>query len=280
MQPKPNRKTNPSKPQTRRRSDRRGNAIRVRLSPLGLIAIVGVLAAAFFGLRALANRPAAAPAGAPPQAAGFNPVATPVAGLPQIAPTAVPAGPIIITETMKGLGNWQFDTSSGPGYRILLESETYVAEATNAAVVNLYKEATFENAVVDVDARWLEGDATDTARFGLTLRKVEGSALYFEVYPHTKTWIVQSGELVNGKDTFTEIKKGAIPTLALRDATAWYHLRADMNGTRIKLYINNVLLGEVSTAKSQTGFIGLMATATDGKRGRFAFDNFSVRQLK
>lgn len=207
---------------------------------------------------------------APPLAAGASAIALPPA-----------AGAIIINETFDTLGNWRFATSSGPDYRISLDKGEYHAEAKNTALHNYFDQGKFDSGSVEVDARWVEGDDDKNARVGLVLRRTDQSAYYFEYYLFQGGfWVFQVGEKKGGKDTFQTLGQGNANALALRDPKAWQRLRVDMNGTKMKLFVNNFYLGEVDTPLVQKGDLGLAATATDGKRTHMAFDNFSVRNLR
>jgi len=259
---------------------RRRAKVRVKLTPLGLLAaLLAVGGLLLLVTRVLPAMLAARPA--EPVASGvFNPAPPLLAGA---SPIALPpaAGAVIINETFDSLGNWRFATSSGPDYRISLDKGEYHAEAKNTALHNYFDQGKFDSGSVEVDARWVEGDDDKNARVGLVLRRTDQSAYYFEYYPfQSGFWVFQSGEKKDGKDSFRTLGQGNANALALRDPKAWQRLRVDMNGTKMKLFVNSFYLGEVDTPQAQKGDLGLAVTATDGKRAHMAFDNFIVRNLK
>ena len=254
--------------------------VRLKLTPLGLLAgLVAVGGLIFLVARVLPATLAAKPV-EPLASGGFNP-APPLAAV--VTPIALPpaAGAIVINETFDSLGNWRFSTSSGPDYRISLDKGEYHAEAKNTALHNYFDQGKFDSGSVEVDARWVEGDDDKNARVGLVLRRTDQTAYYFEYYLFQNGfWVFQAGEKKDGKDSFRTLGQGNANALALRDPKAWQHLRVDMNGTKMKLFVNNFYLGEVDTPQAQKGDLGLAVTATDGKRTHMAFDNFTVRNLK
>jgi hypothetical protein len=258
---------------------RRRAKVRIKLTPLGLLAgLLAVVGLVFLVSRVLPSVLAARPA--EPLAGGFNP-APPLAAGATLAPLPAAPGAIVINETFDSLGNWRFSTSSGPDYRISLEKGEYHAEAKNTALHNYFDQGKFDSGSVEVDARWVEGDDDKNARVGLVLRRNDQTAYYFEYYLfQSGFWVFQAGEKKDGKDSFRTLGQGNANTLALRDPKAWQRLRVDMNGAKMKLFVNNFYLGEVDTPQVQKGDLGLAVTATDGKRTHMAFDNFTVRNLK
>jgi hypothetical protein len=259
---------------------RRRARVRVKLTPLGLLAgLVALGGLVFLATRVLPAVLAARPA-EPPASGGFNP-APPLAAGATVAALPPASGAIVINETFDTLGNWRFATSSGPDYRISLDKGEYHAEAKNTALHNYFDQGKFDSGSVEVDARWVEGDDDKNARVGLVLRRTDQTAYYFEYYLFQNGfWVFQAGEKKDGKDSFRTLGQGNANALALRDPKAWQHLRVDMNGTKMKLFVNNFYLGEVDTPQAQKGDLGLAVTATDGKRTHMAFDNFTVRNLK
>ena len=254
--------------------------VRVKLTPLGLLATLLVLGGlAYLVIKVLPSALAAQP-GASGTSGGFAPLPSPIAGA-GAAPLPTAAGALVINETFDSLGNWRFATSSGPDYRISVDKGEYHAEAKNTALHNYYDQGKFDSGSVEVDARWVEGDDDRNARVGLVLRRTDQTAYYFEYYLFQNGfWVFQAGDKKDGKDVFQTLGQGSANPLALRDPKAWQRLRVDMNGPKMRLFVNNFCLAEVDTPLTQKGDLGLAVTATDGKRTHMAFDNFTVRNLK
>lgn len=240
--------------------------LRVKLTPAGLVV----------GLVALAGAATLAPRILPPASAARP--ATLAASSALIVPAA---GPLRVNETFDTLDNWLFPPSAGDDYGISLDKGEYIAEVRGTALRNYYEQGEFDSGVVEVDARWLDGDDDPNARMGLILRQSDAGAYFFEYYPFLGgAWMFQLGEESGDQDSFETLGEGVVDGAALRDARAVQHLRVDLEGGMARLYVNDIFVREVDADQLDAGQVGLVATASAGKRVRMGFDNFTVRELK
>ncbi|RMF32119.1 MAG: hypothetical protein D6759_08930, partial [Chloroflexi bacterium] len=132
-------------------------------------------------------------------------------------------------------------------------------------------EATFDDVVVEVDARWLGGSADNA--FGIVCR-------YQDIDNFVRLVISSDGYSLVERQEAGE----SIPLADWTEAVDWdpvptqHHLRADCVGDRFRLYVDGTLIADVVGDGPSEGQIGLVVSAYQPEGTRIRFDNLVVRR--
>ncbi len=132
-------------------------------------------------------------------------------------------------------------------------------------------EATFDDVVVEVDARWLGGSADNA--FGIVCR-------YQDIDNFVRLVISSDGYSLVEQQKAGE----SIPLADWAEAVDWdpvptqHHLRADCVGNRFRLYVDDTLVADVAGDGPSEGEVGLIVSAYQPEGTRIRFDNLVVRR--
>ena len=235
----------------------------------------------------------------------LSPISSPSGSEPQEPPTVLPAEPLpteplptveIVLPTNEPpteespLGGLLADDFSDPGSgwevgnysggTVGYEDGAYVVRATTDGGLMwglAYQE--FSDVVIDVDAMQVAGPANDNNGYGVLCRRVE-SGNFTEGYAlmisgdgfYAILASVDPGEGDTEYDSLIDWSASSV----IRQGTSENHLRAVCDGTRLALYVNDVLLGEANDSRYQSGDIALAAVTFESEATEVHFDNLVV----
>ena len=231
--------------------------VSIKVRPAGLVAglllLMGVVAAVVFGARGLLDR-----------------------GGGTLSP--VSSREVLAQEAFDNLDHWSFPPSVGKDYKISLVNGEFHGEVSGTAL-HEYLTGDFDTASVEADAKWVEGSSDSNSRYGLIVRYTPTAAYYFEYYPFQDgKWTFQLGSKEGAKDSFNMLGSGNLARASQRPAGTFARLRADMAGARVRLFVNDVEVGQADISRVPKGQVGLVITADPEKRTHMAVDNFIVRK--
>jgi len=131
----------------------------------------------------------------------------------------------------------------------------------------------FTDTTIEVDATKAGGD--DNNDFGVVCRYKDGDNFYFFVISSDGYYGI--GKVKDGQQVLVGMESMP-PTDAVKQGNATNHIRADCDGSALRLVVNGQLLAETTDPDLTSGDAGLLAGSFENPGTDILFDNFVVRE--
>ena len=169
-------------------------------------------------------------------------------------------------------GNWQLESDESGSAVIVPEQLMIELNAPNLVQYATLEEPDFSNFALEVEGGLQNGSAAST--YGVLFRMQSPEQFYRFAITGDGMYLLERHDLNGATVSFTEDWRSTVAINKGRGSTNTLKVVAD--GSKIAVYVNDVMLEAVTDDTYRSGKIALSAGTFDGAGTQVSFDNLSV----